>query len=47
MHIPRMKNCGGGVGLCGVIYCVMLFPSSLWGTLGNPRDRPCNDICLA
>ena len=32
-------------GICGVIYCVMLFPSSLWGTLGNPRDRPCNDIC--
>ena len=24
----------------------MLFPSSLWGTLGNPRDRLCNDICF-
>ena len=25
----------------------MLFPSSLWGTLFSPRDRPCNVICFA
>ena len=25
----------------------MLFPSSLWGTLWNARDRSSNDICLA
>ena len=30
-----------------VIYCIMLFPSSLWGTVFSPRGRPCNVVWLA